>query len=372
MNEFIVPHEILEVMTRDGFRGRTFLVGGCVRDHFLGQKPKDWDLAFHGTPAELIELGLIPAHTSAPVFLTRTLSGELAEIACTRREIQSGVTSEHIQFETGVSIQEDLRRRDFTCNSIAWCIDRGFIDPFNGIRDLRNRRLRITDHATFVQSPERILRWFAMIARFNLTPMTRDVAVIRRNLRNILNIPTEQLWRQGFSKIFRDSRQPGMQRMLQQTLWPRVIEALGLPPLNSSNLENGMDVLIDWMMMGVNEWNETRFIRVGMLSDQPNWQRIIRNDIMALPFYNFELRQQNGTDRFHANRIARWIGQSPWRERAARVRFVGEDQFLELVQKRLDNPFPKISGDRFLAQGHAPGPEIARLINENQLLQDRE
>lgn len=140
---------------------KIFLVGGAVRDKLLGLEPKDEDFVVVGsTPAEMLELGFKQVGVDFPVFL-HPETGD--EFALARKERSTG--SSHTDFECdieGVTLEEDLERRDLTINSMALSEDGTLIDPFNGSSDLQNKVLRMTSSA-FMEDPLRVLR----LARFH-------------------------------------------------------------------------------------------------------------------------------------------------------------------------------------------------------------
>lgn len=219
-----VPSNISEFVLRH-IPHPTYVVGGACRDHFLGRTPKDYDLAVEATEDQMKELGFFPIHPTAPVFAHQECKG--VEFACTRKEIQTGTTSEHFEFETGVLIEEDLRRRDITVNAIAWDIKgEVWIDPFNGVEDAKVGIARIVDESTFFQSPERILRFFADCSRFELTTLYESMVLLSHNRGLVKNIPTEQIWKQGFKKLLGGT---GWSASLEKMKGTGILEELGFP-----------------------------------------------------------------------------------------------------------------------------------------------
>ena len=153
-----------------------FLVGGCVRDIFLDKVSKDIDLVVENLPLEEIKTLLAPFGDVKIVgesfrvikFKPFGFKGEPFDIAQPRKDIKVG--KGHKGFKTVLvkSINEDLRRRDFTINSIAVSLkDAKIIDPFNGLKDLKRGFIRATDRRAFVEDPLRILRAIQFAARFD-------------------------------------------------------------------------------------------------------------------------------------------------------------------------------------------------------------
>lgn len=140
---------------------KIYKVGGCVRDHLLGWEPKDTDYVVVGSsPAEMRSLGYKQVGADFPVFLHPETNDEYA-LARTEKKTYTGYCGFTSNWE-GVTLEEDLSRRDLTINSMAMDDDGNIIDPFNGQRDLKYKRLRHTSEA-FSEDPVRVLR----LARFH-------------------------------------------------------------------------------------------------------------------------------------------------------------------------------------------------------------
>jgi tRNA nucleotidyltransferase (CCA-adding enzyme) len=138
-----------------------YLVGGAVRDELLGlpHEEKDW-VVTGCTPAELLAEGYRQVGASFPVFL-HPITGEEHALARTERKQGHGYHGFAVDFHPGVTLEEDLARRDLTINAMARDPGGRLIDPFGGARDLDARILRHVSGA-FREDPLRVLR----VARF--------------------------------------------------------------------------------------------------------------------------------------------------------------------------------------------------------------
>jgi tRNA nucleotidyltransferase (CCA-adding enzyme) len=152
---------------------RIYLVGGAVRDRLLGRPVVDHDHVVVGaTPEDMLAQGFRPVGKDFPVFLHPQTAEEYA-LARTERKTGHGYHGFAFHADAGVTLEEDLARRDLTINAIAQDEEGTLVDPFHGQRDLEQRVLRHVSPA-FVEDPVRLLR----VARFaaRLAPMGFTVA----------------------------------------------------------------------------------------------------------------------------------------------------------------------------------------------------
>jgi len=144
---------------------RVYLVGGAVRDALLGVQVKERDWVVVGsTPGEMLDKGFKQVGASFPVFL-HPKNGEEYALARTEKKQGHGYHGFNVDFHPGVTLEEDLQRRDLTINAIARDEDGNLIDPYGGQRDLDQKILRHVSDA-FVEDPLRVLRVARFAARF--------------------------------------------------------------------------------------------------------------------------------------------------------------------------------------------------------------
>ena len=148
-----------------------YAVGGCVRDSFLGRTAHDWDLCTSALPQQVMEL--FGAKQCIPTGLqhgtvTIKYGGQLYETTTFRTEgsYTDGRHPDEVQFVPDV--REDLARRDFTINAMAYNAAEGLVDPFGGQADLQNGLLRAVGEPQqrFTEDALRILRLYRFAARF--------------------------------------------------------------------------------------------------------------------------------------------------------------------------------------------------------------
>ena len=167
-------------MLRRNMSVQMFLVGGAVRDALLGLPVQDRDwVAVGTTPKSLIEQGFQPVGKDFPVFLHPVTHEEVA-LARTERKTGSGYHGFQFHTDPGVTLEQDLARRDLTINAMAQAEDGTLIDPYGGRGDLQARVLRHVSPA-FAEDPVRILRLARFAARFgDFTVAPETMALMRQ------------------------------------------------------------------------------------------------------------------------------------------------------------------------------------------------
>lgn len=181
--------------------GRTYLVGGAVRDALLGLPPGDRDFVVVGaTPEAMIEAGFRQVGRDFPVFL-HPETGEEHALARTERKSGPGYTGFVAHASPEVTLEQDLGRRDFTLNAIARDEASGeLIDPFGGAADIRARVLRHVGPA-FVEDPLRVLRAARFMARFaplGFTIAAETMALMREMVASgeLATLTPERVWQE--------------------------------------------------------------------------------------------------------------------------------------------------------------------------------
>ena len=190
MLQLNLPHPVAQLLHRLESAGfQTWLVGGCLRDHLLGRQPTDWDLATAALPqqvqalfvdARVIGTGL--QHGTVTVIL----DGVRMEVTTFRKDGDYADHRRPRQVTFTSCLTEDLARRDFTVNAMAYSPTRGLEDPFHGQADLQNGILRAVGDPVvrFQEDALRILRLvrFCAVLGFRAEPQTGKAALACRHL----------------------------------------------------------------------------------------------------------------------------------------------------------------------------------------------
>lgn len=190
------PKQIINTLRQHGFEA--YAVGGCVRDSLLGLTPHDWDVCTSAQPEEIKacfsqletnDVGI--AHGTVMVILHH----QPYEVTTYRidGDYKDNRHPESVTFTR--DLREDLARRDFTVNAMAYDENDGLIDAFGGVKDLKNRLIRCVGDpdARFREDTLRILRAlrFASCYRFSIEAQT--AAAIRRNASLLHHIAIERI-----------------------------------------------------------------------------------------------------------------------------------------------------------------------------------
>ncbi len=187
----------IRALEKAGFAA--YAVGGCVRDSLLGLTPKDYDLCTSATPEDICRVfsgkHLVRSgekHGTIGVVI----DGTVYEITTFRAE---GAYSDnrHPDWVAFVSnVEDDLLRRDFTVNAMAYAPGKGYIDRSGGIEDLKNRVLRtVGDPETrFREDALRILRGIRFAVRFGLTPEKSTLSAMIRLAPLMDNLARERVF----------------------------------------------------------------------------------------------------------------------------------------------------------------------------------
>ena len=216
-----------------------YAVGGCVRDSLLGRTAHDWDLCTSALPQQVMEL--FGTEQCIPTGLqhgtvTIKYGGQLYETTTFRTEgsYTDGRHPDAVQFVPDV--REDLARRDFTINAMAYNAAEGLVDPFGGQKDLQNGLLRVVGEPQqrFTEDALRILRLYRFAARFGFA---LDAATARaaRQLAPHLDCISAERIQEELAKLLA-APQPGAY------LEPAVL-AVVLPELTPAALEAAKPVV---------------------------------------------------------------------------------------------------------------------------------
>ncbi len=183
---------------------KIYQIGGSVRDKLMHRTPHDIDYVVVGSsPEEMLAQGYKQVGKQFPVFIN---PHDGCEYALARKEIKTGPkhTDFKFIFDASVSLAEDMKRRDFTCNAIALNMETDtIIDHNNGIADIKNKILRHVNSEHFVEDPLRILRLCRFAAQLNFSPAPETLELAKQmvNEGQLQYLSAERIWQEIFKAL---------------------------------------------------------------------------------------------------------------------------------------------------------------------------
>jgi len=187
---------ILDKLNKNGYEA--YIVGGCVRDLIMGIEPKDYDITTNALPDEIINVFF-----EYKTILTGIKYGTVTviindipiEITTFRKENKYINNRKPLGVEFLSSISEDLERRDFTINAMAYNDEFGLIDLFGGCEDLKEGLIRVVGDGNkrFNEDALRILRAYRFMGRYDFKIEENTLKSIKQNLSLLNNVSKERI-----------------------------------------------------------------------------------------------------------------------------------------------------------------------------------
>ncbi len=192
-----LPQNVEYIINELGDNGYdAFAVGGCVRDSILGREPKDWDITTKATPLEVkkifrrtIDTGI--QHGTVTVMLDK--AGYEVTTYRIDGEYEDNRHPKAVSFTK--DLIEDLKRRDFTINAMAYNKEKGLVDAFKGLSDMQEGIIRCVGSATerFEEDALRILRAVRFSAQLGFAIEEETLKAVRNKAHNLKNISAERI-----------------------------------------------------------------------------------------------------------------------------------------------------------------------------------
>ncbi len=359
-----IPEEVLDiarVLERAGFEA--WCVGGALRDALLGDPQMDYDIATSARPEEVLRL--FPR--TVPVGLRFGTVGvldrhrQLHEVTTFRRDIETD--GRHAVVQYGVSLEDDLARRDFTINALAYHpLREEWRDPFNGTRDLSLRLVRaVGDPAQrFREDYLRILRGLRFSARlgFAIDPATWEAA--RAASGGLPQLSAERV-RDEWFKSLRTARDLGeLVRLWRDS----GVAAAWMPELDPPpdpvpfvDLSERDPVLLTCLLTS----DATSVLRRLKASNQEIGRAVAMRDALPLPERSDDVAVRRWLSRAGAaaadySTLVRWrTGElPPWALTAQRIRQRGDPLTRDALA---------IGGGDLRAIGIEPGPRMGQVLD---------
>lgn len=197
--KFKIPNNIIEVLSIINSSGyEAYIVGGSVRDLILNKEPNDYDITTNARPEEIKKIfkdykTVLVGEEFGTVLIV--FKGEAIEITTYR--IESGYKDkrrpENIEFT--LNLQEDLSRRDFTINALAYHPECGVIDYFGGLNDLKDKIVKTVGdpYKRFSEDSLRLLRCIRFSTQLNFKIEEKTFQAVKENSKDIISVSSERV-----------------------------------------------------------------------------------------------------------------------------------------------------------------------------------
>ena len=364
-DQLAIPREVLRIAEKlEGEGFETWCVGGAIRDTLLQQPNADFDLATAARPEDVQRLfkRTVPVGIEHGTVAVLDSHNKPHEVTTFRKDIRTD--GRHAEVEFGVSLQDDLARRDFTINAIAYHpLKREWRDPFEGATDLDKKLIRSVGDANwrFQEDYLRILRALRFSARFEFRIHPRTMEAAKANSQGLAQLSAERVrdeWFKGIATARRVSRLVALWRDVGAArIWlpetvnapePSRVDALPRDPvLVSSFLAGDPASLLTRLKCSTREIERARAIR--------EW-RDRYPDPRHLPAVRRWLAETGpAADDLLALLPALAVGAAATRvpDAVAGVRQAGDPISLKALA---------VNGDDLIAAGVRPGPEVGEIL----------
>jgi len=368
-----IPSEVLKIAKKLEDAGyETWCVGGAIRDNLLGLENHDFDLTTSAPPAEVQKVfkRTVPVGIEHGTVAVLDATNQPHEVTTFRKDIQTD--GRHAVVEFGVSLMDDLARRDFTINAIAYHpITHEWRDPFHGEQDLGKKLIRSVGDANwrFQEDYLRILRALRFSARFEFRIHARTLEAAKANAQGLAQLSAERVrdeWFKGLQTAVRPSKLVALWRDVGATrIW--------LPEMRDAG--SGMrDVLKD-----VDKLPRDPVLITAVLAKDPasllTRLKCSNRDIeRGRTIAQWRDRYPESTD---PASVRRWLAQTG--EASADLLAIRKDSKLEAaiaVIKRRNDPLTlkdlAVKGDELIEAGVRPGPGVGETLQRllDEVLED--
>ena len=185
---------ILDTLHKAGYEA--YIVGGCVRDAILGKDPSDWDITTNALPMQVKELFRRTVDTGIEHGTVTVMAGkEGYEVTTYRLDGKYEDCRHPSEVTFTADLVEDMKRRDFTINAMAYNEEEGLVDEFGGIDDLNKRIIRCVGEPKerFSEDALRIMRAVRFAAQLDYDIEKRTVEAIRELAPSLTRISAERI-----------------------------------------------------------------------------------------------------------------------------------------------------------------------------------
>lgn len=199
MTQFNIPDEVCEILKKlekNGFEA--YIVGGAIRDLLMGKSPNDWDFTTNATPPQILKTfgqNAFYDNKFGTVGIPSPSGLDPHEITTFRTESNYTDARRPTKVSWGKSLEEDLKRRDFTINAMAIDQNKKIIDPYQGQKDLDNKIIRAVGNPSerFSEDALRLMRAIRIASQLNFKIEPKTFEAIKTHANLITRIARERV-----------------------------------------------------------------------------------------------------------------------------------------------------------------------------------
>jgi len=291
LSQLLIIPQILNIISdklATNYNAKLIIVGGAVRDHFLNNSIKDYDIEVYGLDEIkdleniLKEYGTVNIVGKSFGVLKFNFENEEYDFSFPR--LENKVSKGHRGFDVicdgNLDFKEASRRRDFTINAMGYSIStKEFLDPFNGRDDIKNKLLRVVDAKSFIEDPLRVYRAIQFSARFEYRLSNESEILCKQMVKdNMLDeLPKERVY-QELVKMLLKSKRPSIGFHLMNRL--NIKNNFNLKYIDRASTSN-IKILLATLCIGLDEEESKKLLYT--LIDNHN---LILSILKLLRFYN--------------------------------------------------------------------------------------
>lgn len=379
-NKLIHPLAIEVCRTLNEHGYQAFIVGGCVRDLILGQRPKDWDICTNAAPQNILEIfpKTIPTglqHGTVTVCMKEGIENHF-EVTTFRieGEYSDGRRPNEVSFVANV--EQDLARRDLTINAIAYDpINYKLVDPFSGVNDLQTGLIKAVGNPTirFQEDGLRIMRVARFAARFGYNIDSNTLNGMKESLETLKKVSKERISDELSKILMSNNPSYGLEILLKSGALD-----IACPLLSGRQLT---------LLSRQNECVGELETRLAFLYNKLTVSQV-KEELLNLKFSNKEIKKVafllELAEKFHIFKENESISSykdfmallknhspDPWQqtlEQFIQLMSPVEIELLSLLDKYRHEVVParkemQLNGDDLLSAGFTPGPRIKQILD---------
>lgn len=235
--------EIIRQLNQAGYEA--FVVGGCVRDTLLGRQPEDWDITTSAKPEQVKAIFGRTIDTGIQHGTVTIMRGKCGYEVTTYRidgEYEDGRHPKSVEFTS--NLVEDLKRRDFTINAMAYSHEAGLVDVFGGMEDLNRKRIRCVGSPKdrFTEDALRILRAVRFSAQlgFEIEPETKKA--ITAIAPNLIHVSKERI-QVELTKLLLSANPDYIREVYETGISPYIVPGFEEVPEEDISISNSLPVV---------------------------------------------------------------------------------------------------------------------------------